>query len=80
VMGSSYCERVRAPVTGAAGGDGDFLHAQVPGHGPVPARPDQRGGRFAFGVAELLGVDVVLGVSDAGCCLGRRECVMTMIE
>ena len=37
----------------------DFLHARVPRHRPVAARPGERGGCFGVGVAELLGVDVM---------------------
>jgi len=51
-----------------AGGDGDLLDPQVPGHGGVAARAGQRGGRLDVGVAQLLGVDVV---PTAGS--GRRQ-------
>jgi hypothetical protein len=55
VGGVAYGEAVRADPVPA---DGDLFHAQVAGHGLVPARAGQRGG-LGVGVAQLLGVDVV---------------------
>jgi len=49
----------RVAVALAAGGDVDFLHPEVVGHGLVPAGTGQRRGSLGVGVAQLLSVDVM---------------------
>jgi len=53
------CPGTVVAVAMTAGGDRDFLDAQVAGHGAVAARSGQRRGGLAVGVVEFLGVDVV---------------------